>query len=351
MAVVNNTNSYITRKELTQKLSSYVERSYVLEYIHSELEDSLENLNVYTKNEIDSTLSSYITKEEVQSILSHNNEYYTKSDTRALINSAINAFKNSELVVKLGDFVSKRDLNTTLNGLFYTKNEIDDKFAEFAFKTPENEDVNIDEYINNALIGYATISETRAMINSSINAPIKQLEAKVSSIMNYYATKEALVDIVQKMNESIYLLENTFTDFYSKDEVNDRINFLIKNYCYTREETRQLIQVSIDYFKNNYLPNKLDDYVTKEAHAHHLQNYYTKPQIDEKLASDSFCNIMHLTETSYNLLVKRNQIQENCIYILYKFNRPVSIYIGSLHLAKRNTTGSIGFPYTFPLTF
>ena len=139
MAVVNNTNSYITRKELTQKLSSYVERSYVLEYIHSELEDSLENLNVYTKSEIDSTLSSYITKEEVQSILSHNNEYYTKSDTRALINSAINAFKNSDLVVKLGDFVSKRDLNTTLNGLFYTKNEIDDKLAEFSFKTTENE--------------------------------------------------------------------------------------------------------------------------------------------------------------------------------------------------------------------
>jgi hypothetical protein len=62
MAVVNNTNSYITRKELTQKLSSYVERSYVLEYIHSELEDSLENLNVYTKNEITSVMATILIK-------------------------------------------------------------------------------------------------------------------------------------------------------------------------------------------------------------------------------------------------------------------------------------------------
>ena len=47
MAVVSNPNSYITKRELSQSLSNYVEKSFVLEYIHTELEDSLDNLNVW----------------------------------------------------------------------------------------------------------------------------------------------------------------------------------------------------------------------------------------------------------------------------------------------------------------
>jgi hypothetical protein len=348
MAVVSNPNSYITRKELIQTLGNYVEKSFVLDYMHSELEDSLDNLNIYTKNEINKTLENYITKSEVQNILNNNVEYYTKDDTRNLINSAINAFKNVDLPSRLGNYITKSEVSETLNNLFYSKSEIDSKLEQCI---TSNNNTILETFINNALIGYSTTQDIRSMLVSAINTSAKQLEAKVNTILSSYVSKESINEVIKKLNDSNNLLENTFIDYYNKEQTNDRINYLIKNYCYTREETRQLIQISIDFFKNNYLESKLDDYVTKETYTDNLKNYYTKTQIDDKLDADNLCNIMHLTEASYNLLVKRNQIQENCIYILYKFNRPVSIFIGSLHLAKRNTTGSIGFPYTFPITF
>ncbi len=349
MAVVTNPNTYITRRELIQSLGNYVEKSYVLDYMHSELEDSLDNLNIYTKDEIDNTLKDYITKNDIQDILNNNVEYYTKADTKALINSSINAFKNIELPNRLGEFVKKQELVGSLNELFYSKSDIDNKLRNFDNASDVSN--KIEAYINNVLVGYSSTADVRSLISTALNSSVKQLESKVNTILSSYISKESMSELVQKLNESANVLENTFADYFTKEQTNTRINYLIKNYCYTREETRQLIQLSIDYFRNNYLANKLDDYVTKEAYYEHNKNYYTKTQVDEKLDADNLCNIMHLTEASYNLLVKRNQIQENCIYILYKFNRPVSIYIGSLHLAKRNTTGSIGFPYTFPITF
>jgi hypothetical protein len=153
------------------------------------------------------------------------------------------------------------------------------------------------------------------------------------------------------MNESINLLENTVAEYYSKSEVNDRITYLLKQYCYTREETRQLVQASFDYFNSNYLENRLDDFLTKEAYADHIENYYNKDAVDEKLASDGFCNIMYLTDSEYDSLSRRKRIKDNYLYIVYKFDRPMFIYVGSLLLAKRATTGSVGFPYTFPLSF
>lgn len=349
MAVVSNPNSYITRRELSQSLNNYVEKSFVLEYIHTELEDSLDNLNVCTKDEISSTLENYITKTEVQDILRNNNEYYTKQDTRSLINSAINSFKNVDLPNKLFNYVLKTDLTESINSVTYSKSEIDTMLTDYVKST--SGDNELETYINNALVGYAKLDDVKTTIMSSINASSRQLEAKVNTVLNSYVSKESINDALNKIKESTYLLENTLADYYTKDELNARVNFLIKNYCYTREETRQLIQVSMDFFKNNYLESRLDDYLTKDAYADHISNYYSKIEVDEKLSSESLCNIMHLTDDSYDYLKRRKRIKEHCLYVVYKFDRPMFIYIGSLLIAKRDTQGSVGFTYVFPITF
>lgn len=349
MAVVSNPNSYITRRELSQSLSNYVEKSFVLEYIHTELEDSLDNLNVCTKDEISSTLENYITKTEVQDILKNNNEYYNKQETRSLINSAINSVKNIDLPNKLFNYVLKTDLTDSIYSLTYSKTEIDTMLTDYVKST--SADNELETYINNALLGYAKLDDVKNTIMSSINASSRQLEAKVNTVLNSYVSKESINDALNKIKESTYLLENTLADYYTKDELNNRVNFLIKNYCYTREETRQLIQVSMDFFKNNYLESRLDDFVTKEAYADHIINYYNKDEVDEKLEGENFCNIKYVTYSEYKSLKRRYQIYDNYIYVVSNFGRIMYLYIGSMLLAKRDTEGSFGFPYTFPITF
>ena len=250
MAGVTNPNSYITRRELTQTLSGYVEKSFVLEYMHTELEDSLDNLNIYSKSEIDKTLENYITKSDVQNILNNNVEYYTKNDTKSLVNSAINVLKNVDLPAKLAGYVTKSELNDSVFNLFYSKDEIDTKLENNNSNTND-----IEKYIESALVNYSTTTEIKTMLVSSINSSVKILENKVNNILTSYVSKESIADVIKKMNENTNILENKFVNFYSKEETNNRINYVIKNYCYTREETRQLIQVSIDFFKNNIFQN------------------------------------------------------------------------------------------------
>lgn len=347
---IQQSSAYVTKRELTSTLSNYVEKSYVLEYVAQEIEDSLEKVNVYTKSEVDKLLEKYITSIEVNNLLGDNDAYFSKTETRSLINASINAFKNVELSNRLNEYVAKNDLISTISDLYYQKEEIDEKLKGFV-TVSNTGNTSIEYYIGTALSSYVKKEELDDKIYSIINPNLKRLEYNVNSKLSTFALKETLNEEIKKLSESVSILDNKVDQYYSKEEVDKKIQMYIRNWCYTREDTRSLIQISIDFFKNNYLESRLDDFVTKEAYYDHIENYYNKEEVDEKLADDGFCNIMHLTEASYNLLKRRNQIKENCIYILYKFDRPVSIYIGTLHLAKRSTTGSIGFPYTFPMSF
>lgn len=44
-------------------------------------------------------------------------------------------------------------------------------------------------------------------------------------------------------------------------------------------------------------------------------------------------------------------IYPNIIYFVVDFNRPKAVYIGNIQIAKAELTGSVGFAYTFPISF
>lgn len=347
---IQQSSAYITKRELTSTLSNYVEKSYVLEYVAQEIEDSLEKVNVYTKSEVDKLLEKYITSIEVNNLLGDNDAYFSKAETRSLINASINAFKNVELSNRLNEYVAKNDLISTISDLYYQKEEIDEKLKGFV-TVSNTGNTSIEYYIGTALSSYVKKEELDDKIYSIINPNLKRLEYNVNSKLSTFALKETLNEEIKKLSESVSILDNKVDQVYTKEEVDKKIQMYIRNWCYTREDTRSLIQISIDFFKNNYLESRLDDFVTKEAYYNHIENYYDKDVIDEKLASDGFCNIMYLTDSEYNSLSRRKRIKDNYLYIVYKFDRPMFIYVGSLLLAKRATTGSVGFPYTFPLSF
>lgn len=347
---IGQTNPYITRRELSTTLSNYIEKSYILEYVNQEIEDSLDNINVYTKTEVDNLLKKYITTIEVDTLLDHNDSYFSKQETRNLINATINAFKNVELPNKLNDYVSKNELNNSINSLYYTKQEINNILQKYV-TTEDDSTTSIETYINNALSHYVKQEELNESIYNIVNANSRKFEYSLNSKLSTFALKETLNEQIKKLSDSVSILDSKVDQYYSKDEVDKKIQMYIRNWCYTREDTRSLIQVSIDFFKNNYLESRLDNFVTKETYYDHIENYYDKDEIDEKLEGENFCNIKYVTYSEYKSLKRRYQIYDNYIYVVSNFGRIMYIYIGSMLLAKRDTEGSFGFPYTFPITF
>lgn len=61
-----------------------------------------------------------------------------------------------------------------------------------------------------------------------------------------------------------------------------------------------------------------------------------------------------LTQAEYNYKLSRNEIQNGFFYCIYGDQRREflqAIYVGQTLVARRSTSGSLGFPYDFPIIF
>ena len=91
-----------------------------------------------------------------------------------------------------------------------------------------------------------------------------------------------------------------------------------------------------------------------EATSADLKDYYTKKQIDDKLAQivvSGGSSVTVMTQEEYDILVSGDAIVSNAIYFIVENNEPQSLYIGTFQIAKKGELGNISFPYTFPIIF
>ena len=61
-----------------------------------------------------------------------------------------------------------------------------------------------------------------------------------------------------------------------------------------------------------------------------------------------------LTQAEYNYKLSRNEIQNGWFYCIFGDQRKEflqAIYVGTTLVARRSTSGSLGFPYDFPIIF
>ena len=91
-----------------------------------------------------------------------------------------------------------------------------------------------------------------------------------------------------------------------------------------------------------------------EATSADLKDYYTKKQIDDKLAQivvSGGSSVTVMTQEEYDILVSGDALVSNAIYFIVENNEPQSLYIGTFQIAKKGELGNISFPYTFPIIF
>ena len=117
----------------------------------------------------------------------------------------------------------------------------------------------------------------------------------------------------------------------------------------------ELCRVLVD---GNYVFYRLKDInngaVWVEASSADLKNYYTKKQIDDKLAQivvSGGSSVTIMNQEEYDTLLSGDAIISNNIYFVVENNEPSAFYIGTMLIAQKGEIGDVGFPYTFPIIF
>lgn len=117
----------------------------------------------------------------------------------------------------------------------------------------------------------------------------------------------------------------------------------------------ELCRVLVD---NEYVFYRLKDInngaVWVEASSTDLKDYYTKKQIDDKLAQivvSGGSSVTIMTQEEYDTLLSGDAIISNNIYFVVENNEPRALYIGTMLIAQKGEIGDVGFPYTFPIIF
>lgn len=117
----------------------------------------------------------------------------------------------------------------------------------------------------------------------------------------------------------------------------------------------ELCRVLVD---GNYVFYRLKDInngaVWVEASSADLKDYYTKKQIDDKLAQivvSGGSSVTIMTQEEYDTLLSGDAIISNNIYFVVENNEPRALYIGTMLIAQKGEIGDVGFPYTFPIIF
>lgn len=97
-----------------------------------------------------------------------------------------------------------------------------------------------------------------------------------------------------------------------------------------------------------------------------LSNYYTKSEIDDKLANieipegdgsnpnplpPTSNGVTILTKEEYEQILANNNIVEDRIYFVIQNGEPLELYIGNFLIGQKGELGDLGFPYTFPIIF
>lgn len=86
-----------------------------------------------------------------------------------------------------------------------------------------------------------------------------------------------------------------------------------------------------------------------------MRDYYTKKQIDDKLAniiiSGGGGGVELISEEAYVSKKENGEIIDNVMYFIVVNGEPYELYIGYHLIGKKGEIENLAFPYTFPIIF
>lgn len=311
---ITNLNSQDIFKSIsTVKTDLQLEiKDTLLGYVsQQQLDETVQDIKTKTDEQITVTLWHYCKKSEIDEIieLDYLVNYYTKDEISILFNSLQSNVSNSLLNI-------------------YTKDEVNNLIS------------NILTDVNNIKNDYSSLVVLIGKISESVEKTV---------LSKYYTSTEIdnkLEEITANRIDSNYITDALSE--YAKKSVHDKDIQDVKLYTDT-----QISKTAAHYIKRNEVDTKINAIKTSinNTLSIKLSSYYTKKEIDKKFEDIGKAYVQILTPREYQTLKLYGQIKDNNLYLISKYGRPIELYIGKLLFAKRSDDVSIGFPYTFPLTF
>ena len=266
----------------------------------------------YNKTEVDN---------KVNNVKVDLSDYYTKSEVDNLdssINSKFNNHYNKSEVYTKSEVDSK---DTTINnkfGSYYTKSEVDNKvnnvkvdLSDYYTKEQINnivDDINLDDYITIEDANNTFCSKDSTYTKTQIDNKDKILNNKFSS----YYTKEEVEELVNTTDLSDYytksevneLIDNiqigeggevNLTNYYTKIETDnkyaDKTKVYEKSQVYTKSEVYNKTEIVNNFYSKSQIDDIIDNIEIGSGGEVDLSNYYKKSetynrtQIDDKIAN------------------------------------------------------------------
>ena len=244
-------DSVYTKDEINTTLGSYVKISEVGDYV--DLTDYAKTADVYTQTQADdkfatkTSLNDYVKSDDLSATL---NDYAKSTDLDAYA-------KTSDIA---STYATKDSLNEyAKSGDVYSKNDIDTKLGGYV--TSDNLDTKLGSYVKSddlttTLGSYAKTSDLDAY-------------AKTSDIAETYATKASLNDYVKSDALDSKLSGYAKTDdVYSKNDMDTKLN---------------------EYVKSDTLDSTINSKLTGYAKTEDIANTYaTKTELDGKVDTSAF---------------------------------------------------------------
>lgn len=207
--------------------------------------------------------------------------------------------------------------------------------------------------------------KTVSGINTTVNDTLAEIDEKCDEVyaaLENKVNREEFTSTVEELSTTIFNKANKAEVDNALNKVNHKVNNLID----TNDATHEAIYNKIDEVEcdlNNNLSslqatvNNQNRQITNQANQiSKLQQ--TDREVNEQLKTEW---VRVMTPEEYNRLApvgntingKPNPYakQANILYMLVRYNKPYAIYIGEVLIAKAEQKGSVGFAYTFPISF
>lgn len=241
------------------------------------------------------------------------------------------------------------DINNTISGLINTVNSKANK-TDVAVKANKSD-------FDSLLTTVTDLNVKVNNINTELKSKVNDFTANIKLKANKNETEKSLNDIkstltektdISMFHETINRITSRLSNLETKHNTdNNNLETIVSELecefenILTELRSTTTTQNNIISTQNNLINNI-------QANIAENTNKLKQPWV-RVLSTNEYKNLNKLTDniTIYNPRYK----YPNILYFVVDFNVPKAIYIGDIQIAKAEQKGSIGFSYTFPISF
>lgn len=293
-------------------------------------------------------LRTKVTESDLNDIIYNINNI--KNDVNALESKLYTA--KADIDTKASKTELKENLITLKGSLTQLSNKIDSKANMSDMATKASKDA-----VNALTVKVTELNKALSKINDVATAKYNDIYTKLNSKSDNKTTKDALDKLANETASSVKIEDYEI----DKQNLTKRVTEVEENYERDCKSLKDSIAESICEINNaiaNLQGTDKDFDKELEEHSNILASLQSLTNDNTEKIRFPWVRVMSTKE--YERLMKYDPTLNyysayykypNILYFIVDYGKPKAVYIGDILIAKAEKTGSVGFAYTFPISF